>query len=452
MGSSRRMVLDWLRQNLLSAKNDLNEPGKYNQRSHRPNYMIALYAGLLMMVGLIVMYAIGPQRAELLNSLYNTDNYSSNYFFIRQVQYTLLAIFFVISMMFVPLKLLRDKSGWVLLLAIATSLILFLFGNVMEVSYGMENSLADCKLGACRWIKVGPVSFQPAEFLKFGVLLFLSRFMAEKIQQGKINNLKESIIPVLLITVFVGMLVVFFQKDLGTGVALLAIIGSMWAVSGLSIKNSSIMLAGLALVMILSVALAPHRMARIETFLKGDEVSSSDKSSDSATYHARQARMALGSGYLFGVGIGNSVQAAGYLPEAINDSVFAIVGETFGFIGAVILILIFTALLWQIISMAKMLPDAWHKMIVAGVFGWLSAHVVINIASMTGVFPLTGITLPFLSFGGTSMVFVALAIGLVLHVSRYTIHKQIGEEVTHESIHGRRRVGRTRYSNSSRSK
>ncbi|NYS36682.1 FtsW/RodA/SpoVE family cell cycle protein, partial [Streptococcus danieliae] len=127
-------------------------------------------------------------------------------------------------------------------------------------------------------------------------------------------------------------------------------------------------------------------------------------------YHIEHAKIAIGSGGFTGVGIGNSVQATGYLPEVVNDSVFAVMGETFGFVGLVSILGLFFALLMRVLKTADHLPNITMRLIVAGVFGWIGAHVMLNIAAMTGLIPLTGITLPLLSFGGTNMVFVAGAL------------------------------------------
>src|SRR5690606_10549939 len=157
-------------------------------------------------------------------------------------------------------------------------------------------------------------------------------------------------------------------------------------------------------------------------------------------------KIAIGTGGIFGVGIGNSVQATGYLPEAINDSVFAIMGETFGFVGLLIILFLFTRLLLRLLRMVDYLADPWMRLVAAGVFGWLAAHVFLNVAAMIGVAPLTGITLPLLSFGGTSMIFIAAALGLAFQLSKYTSHSAIQtKEDTSESSSSRRRVGRTRY-------
>jgi cell division protein FtsW len=124
-------------------------------------------------------------------------------------------------------------------------------------------------------------------------------------------------------------------------------------------------------------------------------------------------------------------------------------GETFGFIGLVVILLLFTVLLVRLLKVAEHLPNMWMKLTVAGVFGWLGAHVILNVAAMIGVFPLTGITLPLLSFGGTSMVFIAGALGLAFQLSRYTVHGSLNnKEESYEDSGHRRRNGRTRYTGS----
>ena len=184
-------------------------------------------------------------------------------------------------------------------------------------------------------------------------------------------------------------------------------------------------------------------MERVATFFQGDDHATS---SNDDGYHIKNAKIALGTGGLFGLGIGNSIQATGYLPEAINDSVFAIIGETFGFVGAVVVLALFAALLLRLLRIAERLPDMTMRLVVAGVFGWLGAHVMLNVASMIGVFPLTGITLPLLSFGGTSMVFIAGALGLAFQLSRQAAYQPINEkETSYEATGSRRWIGRARY-------
>jgi cell division protein FtsW len=188
---------------------------------------------------------------------------------------------------------------------------------------------------------------------------------------------------------------------------------------------------------------APHRMERVMTFMQGD---SNTSSVDENSYHIAQARIAIGSGGLFGLGIGKSVQSTGYLPEAINDSIFAIMGETFGFVGLLAILVLFSMLLLSLLRVASRLPDMGLRLLVVGVFGWVGSHVILNVAAMTGVAPLTGIPLPLLSYGGTSMLFIAAALGLAFQLSRYTSHKPIEEGVLNgQDSRSRRRLGRTRY-------
>ncbi len=409
------------------------------QRAHRPDYQLILYVGLLMLFGLIIMYAIGPQRAQVMNDAYNTDAYTGEYFVIKQTASLLVAIGGFVALSIMPLRLLHKYASKVLIAGLVLSALLFLFGNLLHVE-----QIAQCTLGACRWFNLGPLgTFQPAEVLKFGVLIYLGRLLAERMKQGTVNDWNETLLPTLIITGVSMLFVIVMQRDMGTGIALLSIISSMVVVAGLDSKLLLKLGGALLVVGLLLVVTSPHRLERVGTFLRGDDVASQQSSDDD--YHIRHAKIAIGTGGLFGVGIGNSVQATGYLPEAINDSVFAIMGETFGFVGVTVIIILFTALLVRILRTADRLSDPWLRLVVTGIFGWIVAHVVLNIASMIGVFPLTGITLPLLSFGGTSMVFIAAALGVVFQASRLTMHGlTLGKEPYANSYRGRG-VGRTRY-------
>ena len=411
-------------------------------RRHRPDYQIALYMGLLMMLGLVVMYAIGPQRANVLNNAYGTDYYTSMYFFLKQTVSLLFALAAFVAMALIPFGLIKRHASKIVVAGLAVCALLFLTGNLLHLG------IAQCSLGACRWFDLGPFgSIQPAELLKFGLLVFTAGFLAMRVKQGLIDDLNKTLIPLGALVLIAVFFVVGLQKDMGTGIAMVAIIASIMTVAGTS-RKVGVSLLGLAVVVgVIMVIVAPHRMERITTFLAGDEISEQSKNDES--YHITHAKIAIGSGGIGGVGIGNSVQATGYLPEAINDSVFAIMGETFGFIGLIIILAIFTALLLRLLRIADHLPDIWMKLTVIGVFGWLAAHVILNVAAMIGVFPLTGITLPLLSFGGTSMIFIAGALGLAFQLSRYTVHGPIKEDNEHENLSSRRGIRRSRYTSRS---
>ncbi|MDB5165449.1 MAG: bacterial cell division rane protein [Candidatus Saccharibacteria bacterium] len=408
-----------------------------NARRHRPDYQIVLFMGLLMMLGLIVMYAIGPQRANVLNNSFGTD-YTNTYFFIKQTVSLLLALGAFVAMAAIPYRIFRDNAIKILWAG-------FIACAVLAVAGWLHLGIAQESLGATRWFNLGPLgSLQPAEFLKFGMLLFAAGFLGMRAQQGLINDLHKTLIPTGAVVLAAIIFVIGIQEDMGTGLALIAILVAMLVAAGVRLQTLGMVgLIGLGL-MVLMIVIAPHRVERITTFLQGDTTNLSDGSN----YHIIHAKIAIGSGGFLGVGIGNSIQATGYLPEAINDSVFAIMGETFGFVGLVVIILLFTALLLRLINVADHLEDMRLRLIVVGVFGWLGAHVILNIAAMIGVFPLTGITLPLLSFGGTSMIFIAAALGLAFQLSRYTNFTSRVKETGYEDSRSRRRVGRSRHASS----
>ena len=382
---------------------------------------------VLMAIGLIVIFAIGPQRASFLNSAYGSD-YSSNYFFIHQLISVLLSTAAFIFAFRYPYEKLRECSKWIMLAGIALNLILALLALV-------GSSLASCQLGGCRWINMGPLGgFQPAELLKLGLVLYLANLVGRYKEQGKLES-RDFLQPYAIVSIISLFFSVVVQKDLGTGAVMMAIILAILYMSGIKM---SIFVTALSLVLVggvASIVVSPHRMERMMTF--------SGEGSADENYHIDNAKMAIGTGGLWGVGIGNSVQATGYLPESINDSVFAVMGETFGFLGLATVVVAFALLLFRTLKVSTRLVTE-KSMIVVGVFAWVGTQVIVNIAAMTGLMPVTGITLPLLSYGGTSMVFVAFSLGLVSQLSCYT-----GREVNNESISSRRGLGGTYHSSRS---
>lgn len=413
-------------------------------RKHRPDFILVLYLGLLMLFGLMVIFAIGPQRANVLNNIYGS-NYSESYFFIKQAISMGIAISAFIFMAFIPYKKLFKRADIILIAALVSCVLLAIAGAA-------NLEIAQKTLGATRWFNLGIFgTLQPAEILKFAILLFFAVFLGNRASKGNINNFTDTLLPLSIISAISLLFIVIIQKDLGTGIALTGIITTMLFIGGVDKKRGSIILLSLLAVGVVFIISAPHRVSRVLTYFKGDNISNVDSAS-SGGYHIMQAKLAIGSGGLFGVGIGNSVQSTGYLPEAVNDSVFAILCETFGLVGAVIILVVFAGLLIRLLKIMDHLIDNKHKLIVAGLFGWLGCHVILNIASMLGVFPLTGITLPFLSFGGTSMIFLSAALGLVFQLSHYTVHSSTIKEAQYENTSSWRGVRRSRHSSHSSSK
>ena len=405
-------------------------------RKHKSDLVILFSTIILMAIGLIIIYAIGPMRANVLNNTYGTD-YDPNYFFIGQLRSVVLSLVaFFIAFKVIPYKYLQKYAKPIMVVALVLSGLLWLLALT-------GSSLARCELGECRWFNLGNLSFQPAEFLKLATVIYLADFLSRKKSEGSIGKWKEFWLPLLIVCGLSLFLVVIAQGDLGTGVTLVSIIFGMLLISGVPAHQYLIMLALTIVFAVGAVATSSHRMARVDAWLS---TLTNGESSDS-TYHVDNAMLAIGTGGFFGVGIGNSVQATGYLPESINDSVFAIMGETFGFIGLLLILLAFTAILLRMLKVAEHADSDDSKLIIVGVFSWVLAGVVVNIMAMTGLVPVTGITLPLISYGGTSMLFIAFAIGLVLQLSCYTSR----EVIKHEDISSRRRLRGTHHASRRRS-
>ncbi len=406
-------------------------------RKHKSDLVI-LFATLgLMALGLIVIYAIGPMRANVLNSTYGSD-YDPNYFFLGQLRSVGLALVaFFAAFKWIPYKYIKKVAKPLMITAIVLSALLWILSLV-------GSSLVKCELGECRWFSLGSISFQPAELLKLSLVIYLADFLARKKEEGTIGSLREFWLPLLIVCGASLFLVVIAQGDLGTGVALIAIILGMLLASGVPARQYLIVLAIIIVGAVGAVAFSGHRMERVDAWLT---TLTGGESSDS-TYHVDNAMLAIGVGGFFGVGIGNSVQATGYLPESINDSVFAIMGETFGFIGLFLIIAVFAALLLRMLKVADHTPAQEDRLLIIGIFSWTLAQVVVNIMAMTSLVPVTGITLPLLSYGGTSMIFIAFALGLVLQLSCYTSREVIGKD---ENISSRRGVRGPHHSSRRRS-
>ena len=388
-------------------------------RKHKSDLVILFTTLGLMALGLIVIYAIGPMRANVLNTTYGTD-YGPNDFFLGQLRSVGLSLAaFFLAFKLIPYKYIQKIAKPLLIFAIILSALLWI------LSLG-GSSIVKCELGECRWFQFGGTSFQPAEVLKIALVVYLADFLARKREEGKIGDFKEFWIPLIIVCGLSLGLVVVAQGDLGTGVALMAIIFGMLLVAKVPKWQYLLMLVIVLVTAVGSVAMSSHRMERVNawiTTLTGGE-------STDSTYHIDNAMLAIGTGGFVGVGIGNSVQATGYLPESINDSVFAIMGETFGFVGLFLVIGVFCIMLLRMLKVASHTPDDNNRFLIIGVFSWTLAQVVVNIMAMTSLVPVTGITLPLLSYGGTSMIFIAFAIGLVLQLSCYTSR----EGIKHEKI------------------
>ena len=272
-------------------------------RKHKSDLVI-LFATLgLMALGLIVIYAIGPMRANVLNSTYGTD-YDSNYFFWGQLRSVVLSLIaFFSSFKWIPYKYIKKFAKPLMITALVLSALLWIMSLI-------GSSLVKCELGECRWFDIGGISFQPAEFLKLALVFYLADFLSRKREEGTVGQFREFWLPLLAVCGLSLLLVVVAQGDLGTGVAIIAIMLGTLLVSGIPMRQYLLVLAIILIGAVGAVAFSGHRMERVDAWLT---TLTGGESTDS-TYHVDNAMLAIGVGGLTGVGIGNSVQATGYLP------------------------------------------------------------------------------------------------------------------------------------------
>jgi len=266
--------------------------------------------------------------------------------------------------------------------------------------------------GAQRWINLGGLSFQPAELCKLSLIIYLSAWLASSRQ--KIHASVNGFLGFIFILGLLGVLIMK-QPDMGTMGIITVIACVMYFVSGARfIYLAAIFGGGLASFWVL-VKMAPYRMQRLMSFL--------DPSSDpqGMSYQINQALIALGSGGISGVGLGHGRQKFNYLPEPVGDSIFAILGEEMGLIGCAFLIILFLILAWRGFTIAKNAPDMFGRLLATGITTWFVFQAFINIAAISAMIPLTGIPLPFISYGGTALIFSMGAMGILLNISKQTI-------------------------------
>ena len=265
--------------------------------------------------------------------------------------------------------------------------------------------------GSKRWLSLGPVSFQPSEFAKVAVIVFLSWLIEKNIKKmGKFKSIVLTMLTILPIVGLVG------ASNLSTAIIILGIGAVMIFTASPKYLQFFWMIAGGAGFMTIFLALESYRLERIAIWRNPEKYEKG--------YQTLQGLYAIGSGGLFGRGLGNSVQKLGFLPEAQNDMIFSIICEELGLVGAGILIGVFLILIWRFFVIAAKAEDLTGALIATGAMADMMIQIILNIAVVTNSIPNTGITLPFISYGGTSVVFLLLEMGLVLSVSGYSGRNQ----------------------------
>lgn len=290
------------------------------------------------------------------------------------------------------------------------SLHFFILAIVLLISVFIPG-LGESFNSARSWIVVGSFTFQPSELVKLLLILSLSGWFARRGQE-KNRDLWNGLVPFIALFGSIALLVLL-QPDLGTLMVLVAIGFTLYYVAGAKLGHiASLGVAGLAALVVL-IARAPYRADRLMTFLHPE------LDPQGIGYHINQAFLALGSGGFWGLGYGQSRQKFAYLPEVMGDSIFAVIGEEMGFVISVLIIILFMTILFRGLKLAQHAPDYYARYVLVGITVWFSVQAFFNIGAMVGLLPLTGIPLPFISYGGSSMMSVLAAAGVVIGISKH---------------------------------
>ncbi len=376
--------------------------GGSTPRAHHVDYVIAITVAILLAVGLVMMYSISPILSHKL--LGHTDR---NFYFLNQLKYVAIGVAVWIAATAIPYPQWRKWAPRLLMVAVVALIALLIPG------------LAQSSHGATRWIQVGPISVQPAEILKISLIMYLALWFERR--KDDVRSFMDGVVPFSIMVGLACFVIVVMQRDMGTMMVLVLAAIGMYYAAGMRLRHLGMMLAGCAVAGWAAIVLFPHRMERMATFF--DPRCHDPKYALDASMHICQALLGVGSGGLFGRGLGHSIQVYGYLPEAANDSIFAIIAEEFGMIGSMAIIFLFGLLVYRGLKVAKAAPDAFSRLAATGISLWMLFQAIINIGAMVSIVPLTGIPLPFISYGGTSLVISLLGMGILLNISKYTVRE-----------------------------
>ena len=371
------------------SSNPASSAGQTFEAKSIAGKLLLLIVVMLMCIGVVVVYSSGAGWAQRKFS-------NPEYFLWRQVFFACLGLGTVIVFSSINYRIFKKLSKFLLFFSI------FLLATLLFLKFIGVIS------GAARWIPLGPVSFQVSDFAKYAMIFHFAKLINDK--KDFIKDLNDSYYP--LLTLLLGVVaLIAFAPNFSTA-SLVALIGFiMMFLGGVRIKHLMVTAIALIPVAILFAVAEPYRVARLLSFFNGgDELQLS--------YQVRQALIGLGNGGLFGLGIGESKQRELFLPLSYNDFVFVIIGEEFGFIGAIAVIALFAAFFICGIIIAKNAPDGFSRFVALGITVTIVLYAFINIAVAGNVLPTTGVPLPFISYGGTALLFNSLGVGILINISR----------------------------------
>jgi cell division protein FtsW len=363
------------------------------KRGHRPDYFLIVVVFLLTVAGLIILSSASSDLGKL--------KFNDSYYYLKhQVAYGLLVgIGGFLFVLYFPYRHYR-KIALPLLIASVITLVLVFTPLGLEVR------------NTNRWLALGPLSFQPAEPLKLVYLLYVAAWLSNA-KAKRETSLFEGFIPFLLVSGLIAILLLM-QPATSTVVILLGSGMMVYFLSGARLKY----LLGMAAIGMVGIGLViyftPYRLQRLLTYVN------SQTDAQGSGYHINQALIAIGSGGLWGVGYGQSAAKVNYLPAPIDDSIFAVAAEEFGFAGASIIVMLFALLTFRLLWLARSTRDRFGKLLLFGFAAVIALQSLVNMAAISGLLPLTGVPLPFVSYGGTALAVFLTMMGIATNVSKYS--------------------------------
>lgn len=362
---------------------------KKGKKMGQVDFMLFATILLLLSVGVVMVYSASSYVA-----LYGEAK-DSMFFLKRQLLWAFLSLTGMIVIMTIDYHKFKKITGWLMIISIPLLLAVFLFEDAN---------------GAYRWIRLGPFSFQPSELVKYVVILYLAKSIDNKGE--RIKSFTYGMLPHLLVAGFYAGLILK-EKNLSIAAVIMIVTLIILFVGGVKASQLFGLVTPLvALAGVFFAFSADYRRDRVLNFLNPF------KDPAGKGYQLIQSWYALGSGGLIGLGLGNSRQKTHYMPEPHNDFIFSIIGEELGLIGALFVIVLFVLFVWRGISIAYKAKDTYGTLLAAGITSIIAVQAIINIAVVTGSMPVTGVPLPFISYGGSSLLLNMMAMGILLNISR----------------------------------
>jgi cell division protein FtsW len=322
----------------------------------------------------------------------------TNYFVIRHAFFAIFGAVALLYFMRLDYRQLRHLAAPIMVLALLG------LAAVLIPGIGAERN------GARRWLELGPVSFQPSEFAKLAIIIYISAWLAGR--RENINKFSLGLVPFVLMVSVVGGLVIV-EPDMGTAVIIVLTTSTLFFVAGAPLSHLALLMASGGLVTYVLILAQDYRLDRITSFV------SPEADPQGNGFHILQLLIALGSGGVTGLGWGVSRQKLFYVPGAHTDGVFAIIGEELGFIGLMGVLGLFTFFLFRALKATLASRDQFGTLLGVGIVSWIAYQTLINIGGITRSIPLTGVPLPFLSYGGSALIAVMAGAGILLSISRY---------------------------------